>query len=134
MAISRCLEITLRESWCFAVPLSFVSNDMQVSWGVANSFVRWSLYKQQMKEWKTDFGKMYDSSWFVLTFFSSGLHFIEKQVIWFAVQIKWLVSEAATRDVLWKKVLLEISQNSQESACARASFLINLQSWDLQLY
>ena len=33
-----------------------------------------------------------------------------------------------------KKVLLEISQNSQESTCARASFLIKLQTSDLQLY
>ena len=37
-------------------------------------------------------------------------------------------SEAATRGVLFKKVFLEISQNSQENACARASFLIKLQA------
>ena len=30
--------------------------------------------------------------------------------------------------MLWKKVFLEISQNSQESSCARASFLIKLQA------
>ena len=30
--------------------------------------------------------------------------------------------EAATRGVLWKKVLLEISQNSQENTCAGVSF------------
>ena len=36
-------------------------------------------------------------------------------------------SEAATRDVLWKKVFLEISQNSQENTCAIVSFLIKLQ-------
>ena len=30
-------------------------------------------------------------------------------------------TEAATRGVLWKKVFLEISQNSQENTCARAS-------------
>ena len=35
--------------------------------------------------------------------------------------------EAATRGVLYKKVILEISQNSQENACARASFLLGLQ-------
>ena len=34
----------------------------------------------------------------------------------------------------WKKVFLEISQNSQESTSARASFLIKLQPWGLQLY
>ena len=31
------------------------------------------------------------------------------------------VSEAATGDVLWEKVFLEISQNSQENTCTRAS-------------
>ena len=39
-----------------------------------------------------------------------------------------LWSEATTRGVLWKKVFLEISQNSQEDTCARVSFLINLQA------
>ena len=39
--------------------------------------------------------------------------------------------EAATRGVLWKKVLLEISQ---ENTCARVPFLIKLQAWGLQLY
>ena len=37
------------------------------------------------------------------------------------------------RGVLWKKVFLEIWQNSQESTCARVSFLITLQTWALQL-
>ena len=32
-----------------------------------------------------------------------------------------LVLEAATRGVLWKKVLLEISQNSQKNTCDRVS-------------
>ena len=32
------------------------------------------------------------------------------------------ISEAATRGVLWKKVFLEISQNSQENTCPRVSF------------
>ena len=35
----------------------------------------------------------------------------------------------ATRGVLWKKVFLKISQNSQENTCARVSFLIKLQAW-----
>ena len=34
-----------------------------------------------------------------------------------------IYKEAATTGVLWKKVFLEISQNSQEKTCARASFL-----------
>ena len=37
-------------------------------------------------------------------------------------------TEAAARGVQWKKVFLEISQNSQENTCARASFLIKLQA------
>ena len=37
-------------------------------------------------------------------------------------------SEVATRGVPYEKVFLEISQNSQENTCARASFLINLQA------
>ena len=39
-----------------------------------------------------------------------------------------MYAEAATRGVLWKKVLLKISQNLQENTCARASFLIKLQA------
>ena len=37
------------------------------------------------------------------------------------------ISKAATRGVLWKKVFIEILQNSQENICARVSFLITLQ-------
>ena len=36
------------------------------------------------------------------------------------------ISKVAARGVLWKKVFLEISQNSQENTCARVSFLIKL--------
>ena len=42
--------------------------------------------------------------------------------------------EAATRGVLWIKVFLEILQNSHENTYARVSFLIKLQTLDLQLY
>ena len=38
-------------------------------------------------------------------------------------------SEAATGDVLSKKMFLKISQNSQENTCARVSFLIKLQAF-----
>ena len=38
------------------------------------------------------------------------------------------------KDVFYKKVLLEISQNSQENACAIVSFSIKLQAWGLHLY
>ena len=33
-------------------------------------------------------------------------------------------SEAATRGILYEKAVLEISQNSQENTCARASFTV----------
>ena len=36
--------------------------------------------------------------------------------------------EAATGDILLKKVFLEISENSQENNCPRASILIKLQA------
>ena len=42
--------------------------------------------------------------------------------------------EAATRGALWKKELLEISQNSQESVCVPVSFLIKFLASGLQLY
>ena len=41
-----------------------------------------------------------------------------------------VVSEAATGRVLWKKVSLEISHNSQENTCARVSFSIRWQAAD----
>ena len=39
-----------------------------------------------------------------------------------------VTSEAVVRRCSVKKVFLEISQNSEENACARVSFLINLQA------
>ena len=43
-------------------------------------------------------------------------------------------SEVATREMFYKKGVLKISQNVQGNTCARVSFLINLQTWGLQLY
>ena len=42
-------------------------------------------------------------------------------------------TETVARRCSVKKVFLEISQHSQESTCARVSFLIKLQAWGLQL-
>ena len=39
-----------------------------------------------------------------------------------------LHAEAATRGVLWEKLFLEISENSQENTCVRVSFLIKMQA------
>ena len=44
------------------------------------------------------------------------------------------ILEAVVQRCSVKKVFLEISQNSQENTCARASFLIKLQASGLQLY
>ena len=46
----------------------------------------------------------------------------------------WHPQIAATGGVLWKKVFLKISQNSQKNICARVSFLLKLQGYGLQLY
>ena len=43
-------------------------------------------------------------------------------------------TEAVVRRCYVKKTFLEISQNSHENTCARASFSIKLQASDLQLY
>ena len=42
--------------------------------------------------------------------------------------IFFLALEAATGDVLYEKVFLEISQNSQKNSSARVSFLTKLQA------
>ena len=39
----------------------------------------------------------------------------------------FLCSKAATKRILWKKLFLKISQNSQENTLARDYFLIKLQ-------
>ena len=49
-------------------------------------------------------------------------------------QTKHLQSEAVARRCYVKNVFLEISQNSQESTCARVSFSIKFQASGLQLY
>ena len=45
------------------------------------------------------------------------------------VFLKQHSSEAATEGVLQEKVFLEILQNSQENACARASFFNETRLW-----
>ena len=57
----------------------------------------------------------------------SGIRFTE------SIEISMMASssEAVVQSCSLKKVLLEVSQNSQENTCARASFLIKLQAWAL---
>ena len=45
-----------------------------------------------------------------------------------------LIGRSSRPEVLCKKFVLKISRNSQENTCARASFLINLQTSGLELY
>ena len=56
-----------------------------------------------------------------------------EKVLIYAVHLI-IITEEATRSVLWNKVFLEISQNSQQNTCATASFLITFQPSDLKLY
>ena len=49
------------------------------------------------------------------------------------IDLTWK-TEAVFRRCSVKKLFLKISQNSQKNTCARASFLIKLQAWVLQLY
>ena len=59
--------------------------------------------------------------------------FILKYCVRLILHLENFLVEAVVQRCSVKKVLLEVSQNSQESACARASFLIKLQAWALQL-
>ena len=55
-------------------------------------------------------------------FIFSIICFLLQYGLWIYVNIKMYLTEAATRSVLWKKVLLQTSQNSQENTCIRAFF------------
>ena len=50
----------------------------------------------------------------------------------------FFVTKIYAEAIVWgcsvEKVFLEVSQNSQENICVRASFLIKLQAYGLQLY
>ena len=45
-----------------------------------------------------------------------------------------IINRSSRPEVFSEKAFLEISQNSQENTCARASFLTKLQTSGLQLY
>ena len=53
---------------------------------------------------------------------------------WFLDIINHQLSKEVARRCFIKKVLLEISQNSQENICARIYFLTKLKASGLQLY
>ena len=72
---------------------------------------------------------MYPSRNTMKTFYLEQIH--TKLYSW---TINILHTEADTGVVLWKKVFLGISQNSQENTSVRVYFLIRLQASGLQLY
>ena len=81
-----------------------------------------------------DFFPAFSNHWvyclyFIVLLYKNGKRFKRDLEIWHeASRYKCLSTEApATGGVLWKKVFLKISQNSQENTCARVSFLIKLQ-------
>ena len=49
-------------------------------------------------------------------------------------QFRGVFTEAVAQKCSVKMMFLEISQNSQENTCTRASFLTKLQASDLQRY
>ena len=80
------------------------------------------------------------SRWFVwnglfIVFSFAGNQLFWKQLAIHSIQYHNIMStrctEAATGGVLYKRVFLKISQNSQENTCATISFLIKLQIWGL---
>ena len=62
-----------------------------------------------------------------ITSSKEGLKVCEYNFFWRKV----LYLEAVVHRCSVKKVFLEISQISQENTCARVSFLIKLQAWDI---
>ena len=74
-------------------------------------------------------------SQFISIYYSKPYHcfqmYIESLVMnysWISENILFTLLGSSRREVFYKKVFLEMLQNSQESTCARASFLIKLQA------
>ena len=83
------------------------------------------------------------ATYFVIAFYGYPLplfqpiwaYLIYKNFIYYLLNlISLLLLEAVARTCSVKKAVLEIVQISQESTYARASFLIKLEDWGLQLY
>ena len=66
--------------------------------------------------------------------FESLLFAVELLAYSAVVCIVTLCFQKQPPEVFYKKVFLEISQNSQENTCTRVSLLIKLQVWGQQLY
>ena len=76
----------------------------------------------------------YTTSWLRFAFFIIIFEYIRQLIKCFDFKLRnntighFIFVEAATGGVLWNKVFLKISQNSQENTFARVSFLIKLQA------
>ena len=87
----------------------------------------------RLEIWLQTFFNEFYGSWLVLAISYLKLSPINKLEINKYIS-NFLFPEAATGEVLYKKVFLKILQNSQANAWVRASFLIKLQVWGLQFY
>ena len=81
----------------------------------------WKLYKELLVSLVHQFIRPS----FTLVFIRNGI-FKYSQKPWMRLTFR---TEAVVQECSVKKVLLEISQNSQENTCTRVSFSINLQTW-----
>ena len=70
----------------------------------------------------------------VLSFLEIQRRLMQTKYCTLQVLLLCLKTQAVVHRCSVKKEFLEISQKSQENTCARISFLIKLQPWDLQLY
>ena len=76
-----------------------------------------------------------DMTWLIVTLLALILLWLILIAHEFPIQGKFIsVDRSCHLEVFRKKVLLKISQKSQENACARVSVLIKLQNWGLRLW
>ena len=87
--------------------------------GIFRIKVHSSIFKQIKHLLEYTYTKYIHTYWGIIKAYSDMFTTLNNSLI--------LATDTATRGVLWKKLFLEISQNSQENTCARVSFLIQLQ-------
>ena len=123
MTCSRDVCITVPYSLSVAVSLSYILK--KVIWRQATYskiFTRFLTLSNNISLFCCNFKNALNKKVFRLKYLQSILHEID--AIWYLNVFQQ--SEAAARNVVWKRILLKISQNSQESTHARTSFLIKL--------
>ena len=90
----------------------------------------WKLYKESIRKLLVSLVHQFLWPSFTLVF-TRNVIFRYSQKPWMRLTFR---TEAVVQECSVKKLFLEISQNSQENARARASFSIKLQAWGQQLY